>query len=103
MSVNNVPLDCIEGECATVLSEHGMYVRTLSPCPRNDRLTLEMNINGRVVFAEAAVLYSHRPGEGPFMEPGMGLKFIGIASADPEFIRQFICEEVSRGIMKETE
>lgn len=62
-----------------------------------------MNINGRVVFADAVVLHSHRPGEGPFMEPGMGLKFIRIAPEDQEFIRQFIREEVSRGIVPEKE
>lgn len=103
VSVNNVPLDCIEGECASILSEHGVYVRTLGPYPRDDRLALEMNINGRVVLADAVVLHSHRPGEGPFMEPGMGLKFIRIAPEDQEFIRQFIREEVSRGIVPETE
>ena len=101
VSVNNVPLDCIEGECASVLSEHGMYVRTLSPYPRGDRLALEMNINGRVVFADAAVLHSYRLGEGPFTGPGMGLKFVRIEPQDQEFIRQFIREEVSRGIMPE--
>jgi CheY-like chemotaxis protein len=103
VSVNNVPLDRIEGECASVLSEHGMYVRTLSPYPRDDRLALEMNINGRVVVADAAVLHSHRLGEGPYSGPGMGLKFIRIAPEDQEFIRQFIREEVSRGIMPEKE
>lgn len=103
VSVNNVPLDCVEGECASVLSEHGLYVRTLSPYPRDDRLALEMNINGRVVFADAAVLHSHRFGEGPLGEPGMGLTFIRIAPEDQEFIRQFIREEVSRGILPEKE
>jgi CheY-like chemotaxis protein len=103
VSVNNVPLDCIEGECASVLSEHGMYVRTQSPHPRNDRLALEININGRVVFADAAVLHCHHPGEGPFTEPGMGLKFIRMEPEDQEFLRQFIREEVSRGLMPDKE
>ncbi len=103
VSVNNVPLDCVEGECASVLSEHGMYVRTLSPCPRDDRLTLELNINGRVVAADAAVLHSYGPGEGPFSGPGMGLKFLRMAPGDQEFIRQFIREEVFRGIMPRKE
>lgn len=31
VSVNNVPLGCIEDECASVLSEHGMFVRTREP------------------------------------------------------------------------
>lgn len=78
-------------------------VRPLNPYPRNDHLAIEMNINGRVVFADAAVLHSHQPGKEPFTEPGMGLKFIRIAPEDRDFLRQFIREEDSRGIVPENE
>ncbi len=98
VSVNNVPLDCIEGECASVLSEHGMYVRTREPHDRNEHVTVEMNINGRVIPAEATVLYSHRYGDGPFSEPGMGLKFLRMAPEDHAFIREFIREDVMREV-----
>ena len=40
--------------------------------------------------AEAVVLYSHRFGEGPFGEPGMGIKFDRIALQDQEFLRLYI-------------
>ncbi len=103
VSLNGVPLDCIEGECAAVLSEHGMYVRMLKPLQRNEQLAIELNVNGRVIPAEAAVLYSHQFGDGPFTEPGMGLKFVRIAAEDRAFIRQFIREEVTRGIAPEKE
>lgn len=98
VSVNNVPLDCIEGECASVLSEHGMYVRTREPHSRNEHVAVEININGRVIPAEATVLYSHRYGDGPFAEPGMGLKFLRLAPEDHAFIREFIREDVMREV-----
>jgi CheY-like chemotaxis protein len=97
--VDNKPLDCGgEGECATVLSRHGMYVRTLKPSLVGSKLSLKIVVKGRTVELEAVVLYSHRFGEGPFKEPGMGLKFINIAPKDQDFIRQFIREEVTKDI-----
>ena len=97
--VNNKPLDCGgEGECATVLSHHGMYVRTLKPAPVDSKLSLQIVVKDRTIALDVLVLYSHRFGEGPFKEPGMGLKFISIAPKDQDFIRQFIREEVTKGI-----
>ncbi len=101
VSVNNEPLKCIEGQCASILSEHGMYVQIPRPYPRNEHLSVQIKINNRTVSAEATVLYRHTYGEGPFKEPGMGLKFISIAPKDQDFIRQFIKEEVTRGVKKE--
>ena len=97
-SVNNVPLKCIEGECASILSEYGMYVPIPKPYPKDEQLTVQIKINNRSVSAKASVLYRHTYGEGPFKEPGMGLKFIGMASEDQDFIRQFIREEVMKSV-----
>jgi CheY-like chemotaxis protein len=88
--VNDIPLDCVEGECASVISEHGMYIRTLNPHPPNSRLHVRIDLYGRSIAAEAVVLYSHRVGEGPFGEPGMGIKFDRIALQDQEFLRLYI-------------
>ena len=96
VSVNNVPLKCIEGECASILSEYGMYVPMAKPYQKNEQLTVQIKINNRSVSAKASVLYRHMYGEGPFNEPGMGLKFIGMASEDQDFIRQFIREETTK-------
>jgi CheY-like chemotaxis protein len=93
--VNNVPLDCIEGECVSVISEHGMYIRTLMPHPPNTRVDVRIDLEGRTIAAEAVVLYCHRFGEGPFGEPGMGIKFARIASQDQEFLRTYIHNEVA--------
>jgi CheY-like chemotaxis protein len=90
VTVNNVPLDCVEGECASVLSEHGMYIRTQKPHPPKSQLAVQIALKGRTISADAVVLYSHRSGEGPFGEPGMGLKFARIAPQDQEYLRLFI-------------
>ncbi len=98
ISVNGKPLDCVEGECASVLSEHGMYVRTLQPAAVNARLSVQLLVKKQPILVEAVVLYSHRFGEGPFKEPGMGLKFVKITPQDQELIKQFIREEVMKGM-----
>jgi two-component system cell cycle response regulator DivK len=98
VSVNNVPLDCVEGECASVISEHGMYIRTLRPHPPKARLSIKIALNGRTIAADAVVLYSHRFGEGPFGEPGMGIKFARIAPHDQEHLRSYIHSQVSGGV-----
>jgi CheY-like chemotaxis protein len=99
VTADNKPLDCGgDGECATVLSQHGIYVRTLKLSAMSSKLSLKIIIKKRPIAVEAMVLHSHRFGEGPFEEPGMGLKFTSISAADQEFIRQFIREEVTKGI-----
>ena len=88
--VNNVPLDCVGGECVSVLSEHGMYIHTLRPHPPNALLAVQLDVQGRTIAADAVVLYTHQRGEGPSGEPGMGIKFARIAPRDREFLRMFI-------------
>jgi CheY-like chemotaxis protein len=96
--VNNVPLDCAEGECVSVISEKGLYIRTLKPYPKKAVIHIEMVISGNSVSAEALVLYSHTFGEGPFKEPGMGLQFTRITPHAQGVIRQYIKNEITRGI-----
>ena len=83
---------------ATVISEYGMFFRTLDPLPANTRVPVDLEIKGRSIKIETVVLYSCSVDDGPFKEPGMGLKFSRIAPADQEHIRQFIREELTRGI-----
>ena len=98
VSINDKPLNCGEGECASVLSEHGMYIRTLKPFGKNTLLPIRIDLRGQSVSAQAEVLYSHTFGEGPFGEPGMALKFVQITPQDQEQVRLFIRSEVTRGI-----
>lgn len=98
LTVNNAPLDYSGGECATMISENGMYVRTLKPSPVNAPLSVAMVIKGRKIALDAVVLYNHRFGQGPFGQPGMGLKFTRILPDDQAFIRQFVNDDVTRDI-----
>ena len=75
---------------ATSLSEGGLYLRTLSPRPKDEVIQVSMFINGREVRTKAVVLYSIDLAPGAFKEPGMGLKFIEISEDDRAFLRQFI-------------
>ena len=88
--VDNVPLDCGGENCASVLSENGMYICTLKPHPPNARVAVQISVQGRTIAADAVVLYNHQRGEGPFGEPGMGIKFARITPQDREFLRTYI-------------
>jgi hypothetical protein len=96
--VNNAPLDYKAGECGTMLSEQGMYVRTLKTSPAKTTLSVTMTIKGRTITLDAELLYSQQLGHGPAGQPGMGLKFVRIAPEDQEFIKQYIHDEVTQGI-----
>ncbi len=85
-------------EYATAISEGGLYIRTLYPQPRNAVTPLRILINDREIRAKAVVLYSYALGEGPFEEPGMGMKFVEISDADRAFIRAFIKDQLTRDI-----
>lgn len=99
VSVNNEPLGCPEDACAIDLSEHGMYVPTYKPYPRNRRISVRFHIKDRTISAEGSVLYSYTS-VGQHREPGIGLKFVNIAPQDQEFIRNFIRDEVTRDVKK---
>jgi CheY-like chemotaxis protein len=98
VKVGNMPIDDAEGAYTLDLSEHGMFLRTWSPAALNTRLLLQIDLNGRIVPLEAAVIYCDRTGRGQYHEPGMGLGFVRIEPKDRECIRQFIMHEVMRGI-----
>jgi DNA-binding response OmpR family regulator len=98
VKVDNLPLNDTEGAYTLDLSEHGMFLRTGTPAALNTRLSLQIDLNGRIVPLEAAVIYSDRTGRGQYREPGMGLGFVRIEPKDRECIRQFIMHEVMRGI-----
>jgi CheY-like chemotaxis protein len=85
-------------EYATAISEGGLYIRTLYPQPRNAVTPLVIFINDRKIKAKAVVLYSFAKGQGPFEEPGMGMKFVEISDADRALIRDFIREQLTRDI-----
>lgn len=86
---------------ATVLSEYGMFFRTLDPLPINTRVPAVIEIKGRLIKVEAIVLYSMTFDEGPFKEPGMGMKFVKISRADRDLIVAFMLEQIEEGIRRQ--
>ena len=90
-------------EYATALSEGGVYIRTLYPLSVNTLIPLTLFIKDREMKAKAVVLYSYAMGQGPFKEPGMGMKFVEIAEANRLFIRYFIKEQLTADITAQAE
>ncbi len=86
------------GKFATSLSESGIFVMTPDPHPLNTRVPLQFNLAGKMVFADAVVLYSQGKGNRKNSRPGMGLQFVRISDHDQEHIRRFIREEVKKAV-----
>ncbi len=78
----------------TVLSQFGLFFRSLEARPANSRVTVSMKIWDRAVDLEAEVLYVVSFEEGPFAEPGMGMKFMKIEPQDNAMITLFIYEQL---------
>lgn len=98
VTVNKIPYNSLKGEYITDLSEDGLYIRTLRPPGKGERISVQFDVSGRTISAEASVLYVHRPSEGLFREPGIAVRFERLASGDRELIQQFISDRVTSGI-----
>jgi CheY-like chemotaxis protein len=98
VKVNDTRHDSLYGAYTLDLSEHGMFLRTVNPVSARSRLSLQLDLDGRLIAAEAEVLYNCKAGEEPYMEPGIGLKFTRIDPKDQERIRHFIMQEITQGI-----
>ena len=98
VTVNGVLLNSGIGECATMISEHGIYIRTLKPAAKGAHLPVTILLKNRIIPVETVVLYTYGHLEGLFKEPGMGLGFVRAASEDLELIRQYIHEEITQGV-----
>jgi len=84
--------------CMLDLSERGIFLACEEPAAVNTRLSLLINLNGRLIPVEAMVLQVIQNSEGPYLQAGMALEFVQIAPEDKEAIRQFIRDDVMRGI-----
>ena len=81
-------------EYATALSEGGLYVRTHAPQPQNALAMVRIFLPKKEITAKAVVLYGFAGANGPYKEPGMGMKFVEISDADRREIRMFIKEQL---------
>ena len=85
-------------EYASAISEGGLYVRTQYPQPQNALTPVRILLDTGEARAKAVVLYSYAKSEGPYKEPGMGLKFLEISDQDRQLIRRFIKDQLTRDI-----
>lgn len=90
VTVNNRRIDCIGGDCASMLSEHGLFIRTKDPLPLNTKLTVAFRLAAAAITAEAVVVFCQKSGE----DPGMGVQFLRIDPQDQTRIRKFIREQL---------
>jgi CheY-like chemotaxis protein len=101
VKVDTAPFDSRTGLHTLDLSERGIFLRTVKPAPENALLSLKINLNGMIIAGEARVIYTCPPCKGPYHEPGMGLQFTYLAPNDMELLRNFIKNEVTRGLVPE--
>ncbi len=97
VSVNDVPLDILEGEYISVLSEQGMHIRMLKPYIAKSAISVQFTIKGRIIDVQARVIYHHTFKDGPSKPPGMGIQFTQITQQNTQLIQQFINEEINKG------
>jgi hypothetical protein len=88
----------VRQEYATALSEAGLYNKSLKHEPVNMVIPLNLYLGDRVIKATAVVLYSSTKIGGRHKEPGMGMKFVTISTEDRAFVRDYIKEQISKGL-----
>ena len=82
-------------EFVTVISNMGMFVKTLHPRTKGTIHGVSFILNKKIIKVEATVLYSYGFGEGPSRDPGMGMKFVTISPEDQAHIHAYIHENVT--------
>ncbi|HUL00661.1 MAG TPA: response regulator [Nitrospirota bacterium] len=96
--VNGVPLNGFGGLSAVELSERGMFLYTIRASPVNTKIAIQIDLNQSLLDVEARVIYNTLTVGNFCQEPGMGVEFTRISPRDREFIRQYISDELTRGI-----
>jgi CheY-like chemotaxis protein len=96
--LNDRPLDCMHGECATNLSVNGMYLRTRQAYPDNARVKVHITLNDEQITAEARVVHCLPHEDGHPDMWGIGLQFLATTPESGEIIRRFIHDEVTHGM-----
>lgn len=90
--------DALYGAYTLALSTGGMFLRTMNPVSVNSEMSVEFDLNGRAIAVETVVVYNCQGRGGSCEEPGVGLRFVDISSQDRNMIRDFIMNEVMKGL-----
>ena len=87
-------------EFVTMLSDQGLFLKTLHPKPVGTTHGVSFIVNRKSIKVRAQVLYSCRFGEGPGKDPGMGMKFVTIEPADLAMVQAYVQSGISAGTPK---
>ena len=98
VKVNERPLDCVDGECATNLSVNGMYLRTRQSYPEDSRVMVQLALNEEQIATESRVVHCNPDKDGHAGMWGIGLQFLATTPEAGEIIRRFIHDEVTHGM-----
>jgi CheY-like chemotaxis protein len=101
VTLDNTQLDSGQGECASMLSANGMYIRTLRALQLNAPVLIRIDLHGQTFSAEAKVIYIDTLVEGPSGMTGVALQFQKLMPRGKELIRKFINDEVTHGLAPE--
>ncbi len=84
-------------EFVTVISDEGMFIKTLHPRPLGTNHTVSFILQKKIIRVEAQVLYTYGFGDGPGKDPGMGMLFVDIETEDLALVKAHIQESFSAG------
>ncbi len=87
-------------ERVTAISEHGMYVATKDPLPRDAVAPFTLFLDRSLawgIMVQGTVLYSNPAGDAE-NQPGMGVKFTELRPEDREAIKTFIGKKLLEGV-----
>ncbi len=82
------------------ISAHGMFVSTNEPLPYGSTHWFSFplpNAPGWIIRVEGQVQHLQSPA-GPGRRTGMGVKFLRIGEAEREFVKDFVRQEMTRGL-----
>jgi CheY-like chemotaxis protein len=88
----------IRTEVVTSLSDGGLYIKTLTPEAVKTILPLKIFFTTRQINVKAEVHYSSVKIGGQHKQPGMGMQFVDISPADKAFIKEFIKDQIAKGL-----
>lgn len=89
------------GDFVTVLSDSGLFLKTLEPRASGSRHMVTFLLEHRIIRAEAQVLYAYGNESETAQEPGMGMKFLVIDPVDRAAVQEYIRERVCPSVRPE--
>jgi len=99
VKINKTLPESFETACALDLSERGAFLHAEKSAPIDTALSLQIDLNRIIIPVEAVVVYSHKTPLGPYLQAGMGIEFAQITADDQAYIRQFVRQEITRGVV----